>query len=185
MKILRASVKGQPDKVYDEEKLAKLDEEQGRKRLSSGEVEALISLSTGRQLMVDGYAKLKEHAKYAGATRRLNMAIPMAYNAIQQMTSKVSGAQMITVINNTNNVCISLSADPIDGQCNISYNNMSRIAAAALETCTLSCIYNREESKRCPLRRAYECVPGLKIAAKGNSKDASRCPYVGLEIEVE
>ena len=36
MKILRAAVKGERDKVYDEEKLAEIDREQGRKRLTSG-----------------------------------------------------------------------------------------------------------------------------------------------------
>ena len=44
------AVKGERDKVYDEDKLAEIDREQGRKRLTSGQVEALISISVGSQL---------------------------------------------------------------------------------------------------------------------------------------
>lgn len=185
MKVLRAAVKGEMDKVYDEKELARLDEEQGRRRLNSGQVEALIALSAGRQLMQDGYESLRDHAKYSGAARRLNMAIPMAYNAIKKMTEKVCGEQIITISNNTRGISITLSADPMDGQINISYRSMAQIVSAALDTCELSCTCSREESKRCQLRRAYDCVPGMKLAAKQHSSDPQRCPYAGLEIEVE
>ena len=185
MKILRAAVKGERDKVYDEDKLAEIDREQGRKRLTSGQVEALISISVGSQLVQDGYDALKEHAKYSGAARRLNMAVPMVHNAIKQMTSKVAGAQMITLSNNTRGVTIMLSADPVDGQCNVSYRSLSQIVSAALDQCELSCVCNREQSKRCALRKAYETVPGMKLAARQNSSDPNRCPYAGLAIELE
>lgn len=185
MKILRAACKGELDKMYDEKVLARLDEEQGRKRLSSGQVEALISMTVGQQLLRTGYDALRSHAQYAGADRRLNMAIPMAGNAISQLSDKISGEQLITISNNTQGVCITLSADPMDGQVNVSYKHLARIVASALDTCELSCTMTREESKSCPLRRAYECVPGMKLAARQNSKDATRCPYSGLGIEVE
>lgn len=185
MKILRAACKGELDKVYDEQVLARLDKEQGRKRMNSAQVEALISMVVGQQLLHNGYDTLRSHAKYAGADRRLNMAIPMAGNAISQLSDKISGEQLITISNNTQGVCITLSAEPMDGQVNVSYKRLARIVSAALETCELSCACNREQSKACELRRAYECVPGMKLAAKQNSKDPDRCPYAGLEIEVE
>lgn len=183
MRILRASVKGEMDKMYDEKKLKEINEEQGRIRINSHQVEALIAMSVGRQLIEDAYAELGDLAEYAGAAQRVKQVIPMSRNAVQLMTSKVDAEQMITILNNTRQVQIVLSADPVDGKINISYRNMAIVVSAALDTCQLSCTCNREESKRCVLRRAYDNVPGMKLAAKNNSKDPERCPYVGLEIE--
>ena len=64
---------------------------------------------------------------------------------------------------------------------NVSYAALNAICGQALSACDL-CMKTREESKRCHIRRAYDMIPAMKLAAKQNSMDAAQCPYVGLEV---
>lgn len=186
MKLIRsrATGVGHSDQYYDLDKLRKTDAEQGRKQLNGAEVEAMVAISVARQLAEDAYKVLKPHAAMSGATRRLNMAIPMLRNANMLMSGKVAGRQLLTIANNANDVEITLSAAPAAGAININRDAMMHIVNRAFEACEF-CTCNREQSKVCQLRAAYNNVPGVKAAAKENSKDPDRCPYAGLVMEVE
>ena len=70
------------------------------------------------------------------------------------------------------------------GCLNVRYDVLNTLCGHALSACDL-CVKTREESKRCQIRRAYDTLPAMKLAAKQNSMDATQCPYVGLEVEDE
>lgn len=184
MKVLRAR-RPDGDVYYDAEKLKKIDQEQGRVQLNSEEAEALIALSVARQLAEDAYRVLKKHAKYSGADRRLNMAIPMLRTANTLMSDKVAGKQLLTITNNANDVDIVLSSHPQPGYVNIDKQTLAHVFNRAMDACDFYCTANREESKCCQLRIALNNIPGIKQAAKANSKDPSRCPCATLRLEEE
>lgn len=50
-----------------------------------------------------------------------------------------------------------------------------------MHACDL-CAKTREESRACEVRRAFDAVPALKLAARQNNMGAEACPYVGLEV---
>lgn len=181
MKCLRATRRGEPDKYYDEDILAKLDEEQGRKRLNNAEVEMLIACKVSLNLLLQAYEDvLGPFAQYAGADRRLKQAITMLNNACQLMSDKVSGAQLITIANNANDATITLSAAPATSQgwVNISWRALSQIVNRALETCEMTCDCDFVQSRKCTLCKAYEQVPSmLPLARVAAKQDGRSCPY--------
>lgn len=93
--------------------------------------------------------------------------------------------QLISTANNLENLTVTLSASPIatpGGGClNIPYNAINAICGHALHACDL-CAKTREESRACEVRRAFDAVPALKLAARQNNMGAEACPYVGLEV---
>lgn len=185
MKIIRSRSRDGNNKIYDADALRRIDQEQGRRQLNAEEAEALTALSVARQLAEDSYRVLKKHAKYSGASRRLNMAIPMLRNANILMANMVAGKQLLTITNNTNDVDIILSSHPVPGYINIDRNSMAHICNRALDSCDFLCPATREESKGCQLRAALSNVPGVKAAARANSGDPERCPYANLQMEVD
>lgn len=186
MKILRATGRGKPPKVYDEKILARIDEEQGRRRLNNAEVDMLIAVKVATNLLIQAYEDvLQPFAKYAGADRRLKQAITMLCNANQIMSDKICGAQLITIANNTDDNSISLSSMPTQkpGNVNIDWASLCHIVNRALETCEMTCTCDLIQSKQCPLRKAYEQVPSVALAARTQAKkDKSTCPYMLLEL---
>ena len=66
----------------------------------------------------------------------------------------------------------------------MSYNAINAICGQALHACDF-CAKTREESKTCEVRRAFDCVPALKLAARQSDMGAEACPYVGLEVEMD
>ena len=187
MKILRAVACGKPPAMYDEKILAKLDEEQGRRRLNNAEVDMLIALKVGTNLIMQAYEDvLQPFAQYAGADRRLKQAIALLCNANQLIADKISVAQLITIANNTDNNSISLSSMPTQkpGNVNIDWSALCHIVNRALETCEMTCTCDSLQSRDCVLRRAFEQVPSLALEAKVQAKKNRRsCPYRMLEME--
>ena len=84
--------------------------------------------------------------------------------------------------NNIENMTVTLSATPNGAGClNVSYAAMNAICGQALSACDL-CMKSREESKRCEVRKAYEAIPVLKLAARQHATGQEACPYQGLEV---
>lgn len=187
MKVLRAVRRGEPDKYYDEQLLAKLDQEQARKRLNNAEVEMLIACKVCLHLLIQAHEDvLQPFAAYSGADRRLKSAITMLNNACQQMSDKVSSAQLITIANNANDATITLSAAPLEhqGWVNISWRALAHIVNRALESCEMCCSCDYLQSRDCALRKAFEQVPSmLPIAREAAKQDKRSCPYRRMILE--
>ena len=184
MKILRATSRGELDKWYDEKALKNLDEEQGRRRLCGAEGEALIGFATADNLLDKCMPVLGDLIGESGQKRRASMISPMTRNMLYGLVRKVQANQLITIANNVNNVNITLSAVPTGGYCNIAWEHMQTICDQALATCQMGCDKSRDESKRCPVRKALDTVPGLREVRKsrGNTQD---CPYADMSLEWE
>ena len=187
MITLRAKASDAPyDKHYDERKLRQLDVEQNRRRLNADEKDGLYYVAVASMLASNGLAMVDKHATHSGQHRRLTTATSMLHNAMREMSNHVQSEQLITIANNVNNTDVILSSRPVDGCLNIPYRHMQAIVNQALQTCELLCAADREESKTCPMRKALECVPGMKGAARERARlDSTKCPYAGLMMEVE
>lgn len=181
MKCLRATRRGEADKYYDEQLLAKMDDDQGRVRLNNAEVEMLIASKVALHLLIQAYEDvLGDFAVYAGADRRLKQAITMLNNALQLMSDKTSAAQLITIANNANDATVTLSAAPTSSQgwVNIPWTALSQIVKRALETCEMACNMDSLQSRRCQLCKAFSQIPSLQMLARDAAKkDRSSCPY--------
>lgn len=183
MKYLKAANPGERDRYYDKAALAKVDKDQGRVRLNSSQHQSMLYLITGRWLLEEGFETLKSFMKDAGAYHRVASALPMIHNAIQKCTDHISSDQLISMANNVEGMAVTLSASHnVPGCLNVSYNVLNTLCGHALSACDL-CMKTREESKSCPVRRAYDMIPAMKLAAKQNSMDAAQCPYIGLEVD--
>lgn len=187
MKTLRASAGYAPyDKHYDERKLRQLDAEQNRRRLNADEKDGLYYVAVASMLASNGLAMVDKHATHSGQHRRLTTATSMLHNAMREMSNHVQSEQLITIANNVNHTDVILSSRPVDGCLNIPYRHMQAITNQELQTCELLCTADREESKTCPMRKALECVPGMKGAARERAQlDSTKCPYAGLMMAVE
>lgn len=187
MITLRAKASNAPyDKHYDESKLRQLDVEQNRRRLNTDEKDGLYYVAVASMLASNGLAMVDKHATHSGQHRRLTTATSMLHNAMREMSNHVQSEQLITIANNVNNTDVILSSRPVDGCLNIPYRHMQAITNQALQTCELLCTADREESKTCPMRKALECIPGMKGAARERAQYCGdSCPYAGLTMEME
>lgn len=185
MKTLRAANPGMRDKYFSKAQLAQLDKDQGRERLNAPQQQSLLYLSTGRWLIEEGFHGLEDFLRKIGAWRRIRIALPLVKNALQLCADNMCSTQLISTANNLENLTVTLSASPIatpGGGClNIPYNAINAICGHALHACDL-CAKTREESRACEVRRAFDAVPALKLAARQNNMGAESCPYVGLEV---
>lgn len=186
MKILRATARGQMAMAYDEKELALQDEQKGRRRLNNAEVDMMIALKVGINFILQAYEDvLQPFAQYAGADRRMKQAIALLCNANRMMSDKIAGAQLITIANNTDDNSVSLSSMPKQkpGCINIDWQALCHIVNRALESCEMTCTCDLIQSKQCDLRRAFEQVPSLALAARVQAKkDKTSCPYMMLEL---
>lgn len=182
MKILRATSKGELDKCYDTKELKRLDEEQGRRRLNGAESEALIGFATASNLVNRTVPVLDTLAHELDITKRMKWLQSMLHNTVPILARKVRSSQLITIANNINDVSIILSANPTPGYCNISWADLQTICDHAMATCQMGCDKSRDESKRCPVRKALSHVPGIRDVEKsrGNTQD---CPFAGIALE--
>lgn len=182
MKYLKASNPGERDRYYDKAALAQLDREQGRVRINAAEHQSMLYLITGRWLIEEALTGLKPFMRAAGAYRMIAPGAKLIENGVQQCTDHICSDQLISMANNVEGMNVTLSAANNGAGClNVSYDVLNTVCAQALSACDL-CMKTREESKRCHIRREYDMIPAMKLAAKQNSMDAAQCPYVGLEV---
>lgn len=187
MRCLRATAPGERDKYYDEALLARMDEEQGRRRLSNAQVEMVIACHVATHLLIEAYdSTVRPLAVDAGAHRRISMAITMLRNGMQQISDRVSADQLITIANNANDATITLSAAPTaaPGWVNLPWPVVAQLVNNVLLTCELSCNRDPLQARTCPLYKALSQIPSLQMAAKDVLRtDRSGCPYRRLMCE--
>lgn len=186
MRVLKASAPGERDKVYDEALLLRMDELQGRRRLCNNEVEMLIAASTCAHLMMEAEEVLQPLAREVGAARRITLAITMLRNALQLMSDKVCGDQLITIANNANGATVTLSAPGVamPGWVNLRWDTVSQLVNTVQTTCHLTCTKDSLQARHCPLYKALSQIPSLQMAAREVTRTERHCcPYRLLMIE--
>ena len=185
MRTLRAANPGTRDRYFDKARLAQLDRDQGRTPLNARQQQNVMYLSTGRWLVEEGLYGLEGYLRKVGAWRRLRIALPLIQNSLQIVADHMTCNQLLSMANNLEGMVVTMSASPVTnpgGGCiNVSYNAINAICGQALHACDL-CAKTRGQSRDCPVRKAFDQVPALQLAARQIDMGAEACPYMGLEV---
>lgn len=152
--------------------------------MTGSELDALIMLNVGRVLLDTAINDLRPFLKRHGYLTRLAPLAAQIGNACRKMTDHVKHKQCRTIEANYNGVTVSISSLPMRSQqwTNVEQSVMNKIVNQATRMCSMDCSCNRQDSKSCELRRAFDNVPGMKEAARsGVFADADMCPYYLFE----
>lgn len=172
--------------IYTPEQVEALNREQNRRHITGAEMEAMICLTVGGNLLIKHAPVIYHHAEHRGKLRQLKRLITTTRNLLTTLNMAVEVRQMGSICTQLENNCISVSSEPVEGYVNIRLHDLLTICNKAMDSCSWSCTCTREESKSCELRRALELVPGVNAQGKEIArKDATKCPYRGMEMEVE
>ena len=171
--------------IYTPEQVEALNREQDRRHVTGAEMEALICMIVGGNLIIQNAPILYEHAELRGKKQRLKSLATSIRNLMTTLNMAVNLRQMGSICTQLEKMCVSVTSEHVEGHVNIRLDQLLTICNRAMESCDLCCTCTREESKHCELRRALELVPGVKAQGKEIArKDATRCPYRGMEMEV-
>ena len=172
--------------VYTDEEVERINREFNRIRLNGNEMEQMIGLISAGNLFRQCAKELEKVAEHAGARRLLRQVRSTIKTVVVRMSNHVEARQLGAIIAQTDRAKITVSAEYTPAMVNIKLDDLLTLCNAAMEQCSWSCTCTRDESKDCFLRKVLEIVPGVKETGKENArKDATRCPYRGMEMEVE
>ncbi len=172
--------------VYTAEEVERINREFNRIRLNGNEMEQMIGLISAGNLFRQCAKELEKVAEHAGARRLLRQVRSTIKTVAVRMNNHVEARQLGAIIAQTDRAKLTVSAEYTPAMVNIKLDDLLTLCNAAMEQCSWSCTCTRDESKDCFLRKVLEIVPGVKETGKDIArKDATRCPYRGMEMEVE
>lgn len=172
--------------IYTPEQVELINKEQNRRRITGHEMECMQALITAGNLVINVYSDLLEHAAHIGKRANLKRLVTQMRRLFTALNMAVDVRQMGAIVGQIQNMHITVSSDYVSGWVNIRLDDLIHICNRAMESCDMCCQCTREQSKECELRKALELVPGVKEAGKDIArKDATKCPYRGLEMEVD
>lgn len=183
MMKLRATMDNKPV-YYDREVLQIANEQDGRMRLTGPEREAYIGFATAMNLLDRTVPVLEKVGKETASLKRMRHARTLMRNTLIKLNGKINLDQLITMSNNVKDVTVTLSVSKEPGYCNVRWDHMQAICNYALEACSIGCAKNREQSKSCPVRKALDCIPGMREIVKERGK-VDECPFAGIELDWE
>lgn len=170
--------------IYTPAQVEAINREQNRRHLNGAELEAMMALITAGNILIQTAPVLFDHAEHIGKRRQLKGLVTQFRRLMTKLNMAAEVRQMGAVCGQLENAKICVSAEPVARYVNIRHDTLMHICNRAMEFCDMCCTCTREESKQCELRRALELVPGVKEAGKEIArKDATRCPYRGMEME--
>lgn len=172
--------------LYTAEDVDAINKEFDRRRLNGNEMEQMIGLVSAGNLFRACAKDLETHADHTGNRALLRRVSAMIKTVAVRLANQVECRQMGAILAQTDGAKVTVAATPQTGYVNIPMDNLLHICNRAMEYCDFCCTCTREQSKECQLRKALELVPGVKDQGKEYArKDATKCPYRGLEMEVE
>lgn len=151
-----------------------------RQRLTGSELDALIRINAASCLLDTAIPDLEGLIARTG-TRMLKPVSAHVVKLCQQLAMGVPLTQIKSAEANTANSFVICSADQVPQYTNIRHEYLKEIVRQASKQCDLECTKSREQSKQCPLRKAFESIPGMKEAARINANDAEHCPYTMIQ----
>ena len=160
-----------------------IDKDQGRIRLQNSAVEAVVVLLSCYVIGNKAAEVLEPFVKKTGRGRMLKAHFGGISKQIDQLIEGVSLSQLKTIRANTHHVSMTISAHPFETYANISHTHLLALTSQALEACGMFCDKNRTESRRCPVRKALEQIPG--VLKDKLDCDPDKCPYAGTSFEIE
>ena len=171
--------------IYTPEQVEAINQQQGRRRITGAEMEAMVAMISAGNMMIQAAPVLFDHAAHIGKRAQLKRLVTTMRRLMTKLNMAVEVRQMGAICGQLENAKICVSAEPAARYVNIRQEDLLHICNRAMEQCNFLCTCTREESKACKLRKALELVPGVKEQGKEYArKDATRCPYRGMEMEV-
>lgn len=172
--------------IYTAEEVDRINRECNRIRLNGNEMENMIGLIAAGNLFRQCAKELEKIADHAGTKTLLKRVCTSIKTAAVRMNNHVEARQLGAIIAQTDRAKITVSAEYTPAMVNIKLDDLLGLCNAAMEQCNWSCTCTRDESRECYLRKVLETVPGVKEQGKENARrDATRCPYRGMEMEVD
>lgn len=172
--------------VYTGEEIDAINKAYNRRRISGSEMDSMIGLISAGNLFRQCAVQLEDHAIHTGNRALLRRVCTSIKTIAVRMANQVEARQLGAVLAQTDDAKVTVSAAPHESMVNIRLTDLLHICNRAMEQCDLCCTCTRDQSKECELRHALDLVPCVKQAAKEIArKDAHRCPYRGMEMEVE
>lgn len=179
-------IDGKGNILYTAEEVDAINAQYDRKRISGNEVEHMISFIAAGNLLRQCAVELADFAKETGNLTLLKRVSTNLKTISVRLANRIEVRQLGAIINQTDRSKLTVSAEYTPAMVNVKLDDLLTLCNQAMGQCSWSCTCTREESKSCELRRALELVPGVKAQGKEIArKDATKCPYRGMEMEVE
>lgn len=178
-------IDGKGNILYTAEEVEAINQQYGRQRMSGNEMEQMIGFVAAGNLLRQCAVELADFAKETGNLTMLKRVSTNIKTIAVRLASKIEVRQMGAIMNQTDKAKITVSAEYVPAMVNIKLDDLLVLCNQSMEQCAWSCTCTRDQSKDCYLRKVLETVPGVKEAGKEIArKDATKCPYKGLEMEV-
>lgn len=172
--------------MYSEEEVERINSEFNRRRMSGNEMEQMIGFVSAGNLLRQCAKDLEAHAEHTGDLALLRKVCTSVKTIAVRLANQIEARQLGSILAQTHGCRITVAATPHPAMVNINLEDLLTLCNKSMEQCGWSCTCTRDQSKDCPLRKVFEKVPGVKDQGKEIArKDASQCPYKGLELEVE
>lgn len=179
-------IDGKGNILYTAEEVEAINREGNRQRLSGNEMEQMIGFIAAGNLLRQCAVQLADFARETGDLAFLKRVSTNLKTIAVRLATHVEVRQMGAIMNQTDRAKLTVSAEYTPAMVNIKLDDLMVLCNQAMEMCDMMCTCTRDESKNCVLRQALELVPGVKQQGKEYArKDATRCPYRGMEMEVE
>lgn len=177
---------GKGNILYTAEEVDAINREGNRLRISGNEMEQMIGFVAASNLLRQCAVQLSDFAAETDNLAFLKRISTQLKTAAVRLATRIEVRQMGAIMNQTDRAKLTVSAEYTPAMVNIKLDDLLVLCNQAMDTCGWNCICTRDQSKDCPLRKVLETVPGVKEAGKEIArKDATKCPYRGLEMEVE
>lgn len=184
--VINQPIDARGNLVFSAEDVERINREQNRRRITGPEKEAMMCIIAAGDLLRQCAVVLEDHARHAGKLKHLRSLATQSKTCVVALSMAVECRQLGSLTGQMRGSTITVSANPVPGMVNIPLEALLHICNRAMEQCGYLCPCTRDESKACELRRALELVPGVKESAKEAARrDPTRCPYRGMEMEVD
>lgn len=160
--------------VATDEELDAYDREHNTERVPSRVLDSYIGLTGALALMEKNNTLVEKTAKKYGAWNTLRTAQGMLTKGLDQLTSRMSIRQSISVRENCRNVNVIVGVQRSPLLWNIQLEHVDVLVKHAMRACQ-ECLLTEGESRKCKLREALDCIPGVD----GDVDAMGMCPYLG------
>ena len=183
---ITAPIDAKGNVIYTAEEVERINAEFNRRHINGNEMEQMVGLVAGGNLVRQCIAELMGHAEHAGQARLAKQVSTMLKTLAVRLATAVECRQLGAIMAQTDGAKITVAATPNPAYVNIEMESLLHICNRAMEQCDMCCTCTRDQSKECVLRKALDLVPGVKEQGKEYArKDATKCPYRGMEMEVD
>lgn len=179
-------IDGKGNILYTAEEVEAINRGGNRLRISGNELEQMIGFVAAGNLLRQCAVELSDFARETGDLVMLKRISTQLKTVAVRLANRIEIRQMGAIMNQTDHAKLTVSAEYTPAMVNVKIDDLMVLCNQAMDTCGWNCTCTRDQSKDCPLRKVLETVPGVKEAGKEIArKDATKCPYKGLEMEVE